>query len=163
MSRDLSSYAALKCSNRNYYNLSNWQGLQCVTLQFLICGITNLFSREKKYEKCYLFSSGKLNQVHPPVLCTCKTLLFSNENTDFCSSFNKKFLDVLNKHTLLKKKRVTANHASYVSKSMRKVAMRRSQLENLYFKKRIDESAEAFKKQKNYCSRLYKKERKKIL
>ena len=46
---------------------------------------------------------------------------------------------------------------------MRKAIMRRSYLENIYFKKRTDKSVRAYKKQKNYCSRLYKKERKKFL
>ena len=41
--------------------------------------------------------------------------------------------------------------------------MRRSKLENVYFKKQTNESLKAYKKQKNYCSKLYKKEREKIL
>ena len=40
--------------------------------------------------------------------------------------------------------------------------MRRSYLEKAYFKDRIENSLRAFKKQKKFCSRLYKKERKKI-
>ena len=61
--------------------------------------------------------------------------VFSKENIDFCSKFNQTFSNVLNKHAPLKKKRLSANHASYVSKSMRKTTMRRSYLENVYFKK----------------------------
>ena len=38
--------------------------------------------------------------------------------------------------------------------------MKRSQLEKIYFKKRTQESFKKYKKQKNYCSRLYKRERK---
>ena len=40
--------------------------------------------------------------------------------------------------------------------------MRSSYLENVYFKKRTDKSLRVYKKQKNYCSRLYRKERKKF-
>ena len=40
--------------------------------------------------------------------------------------------------------------------------MRRFHLENVYFKKRMSKSLRAYKKQKSYCSRLYKKERKKF-
>ena len=40
--------------------------------------------------------------------------------------------------------------------------MRRSYLENKYLKKKTDQYLRAYKKQKNYCSRLYKKERKKF-
>ena len=43
---------------------------------------------------------------------------------------------------------------------MRKDIMRRSYLENVYFKKRTNKFLRAYKKQNNYCSRLYKKERK---
>ena len=38
--------------------------------------------------------------------------------------------------------------------------MRRSNLQTTYFKKRTPESLKKYKKQKNYCSKLYKKERK---
>ena len=55
-----------------------------------------------------------------------------------------------------------ANHSSYVSKPLRKAIMRRSYLEKIYFKKRTVDSLTKYKKQKNYCSRLYKKERKKF-
>ena len=85
---------------------------------------------------------------------------FSKENIDSCNIFNQTFLNVLNKHIPLKKKQFRANHDSYVSKSMRKATMRRSYLENVYLKKREGKSLRAYKKQKNCCSRVYKKERK---
>ena len=53
-----------------------------------------------------------------------------------------------------------ANHASYISKPLRKAIMKRSYLENLYFKRLTDHSLRNYKKQKSYCDRLYKKERK---
>ena len=76
---------------------------------------------------------------------------------DFCSKFNQPFLNVL------KKKHLRANHPSYVPKSMRKAMVRRSYLENVFFKKRTDNALRAYKKQKYYCRRFYKKERKKFL
>ena len=39
--------------------------------------------------------------------------------------------------------------------------MKRSYLEKVYFKKKTPDSLKKIKKQNNYCSRLYKKERKK--
>ena len=45
---------------------------------------------------------------------------------------------------------------------MRKAIRKRSYLENFYFKQRTNKSLRAYKNQKNYCSRLYKKERKKL-
>ena len=62
-------------------------------------------------------------------------LVFSKQNIYSCSKFNQTFLNVLNKHVPLKKKQLRADHASHVSNSMRKAIMRRSYLENNYFKK----------------------------
>ena len=67
----------------------------------------------------------------------------------------------MNKRAPLKKKVLRANHAPYVTKALRKAIMKRSYLEKLYFKKKTTESLKKYKKHKNFCSRLYKKERKK--
>ena len=47
------------------------------------------------------------------------------ENIDNCTKFDEKFLEVLDKHAPLKKKLLRTNHASYVSKALRKAIMRR--------------------------------------
>ena len=83
--------------------------------------------------------------------------VFSKENIDSCSKFNQTFLNVLNKHAPLKKKQLRANHASYMSKSMRKAITRRSYLENVYFKKRTGNSLRAYKKQKIIVAGFTKK------
>ena len=64
-------------------------------------------------------------------LCTS---LSSKTELDY-SSFAENFLGVLNKHAPLKKKVHRANHAPYVTKALKKAIMKRSYLENLYFKK----------------------------
>ena len=56
---------------------------------------------------------------------------------------------------------IRANHVPYMSKILRKAIMRRSALENKYRKNSSDENLKKYKKHKSYCSRLYKKERKK--
>ena len=61
-----------------------------------------------------------------------------------------------------KKKVLTPNHSSYISKRLRNTIMRRSYFEKKRFEKRTDQSLRDYKKQKNYRSRLYKKEREKI-
>ena len=50
-----------------------------------------------------------------------------------------------------------ANYVPYITKALRKTIMKRSYLENLYFKKRTPESMKKYKKQKNFCSKLYEK------
>ena len=60
---------------------------------------------------------------------------FSREYVDSCSKLDEIFLKVLNRHAPLKKKMLRANHGPYVSKALRKAIMKRSRLENTYFKK----------------------------
>ena len=86
---------------------------------------------------------------------------FAHEKIESCIKFDEVFMKVLNRHAPLKKKILRANHSSYMSKALRKAIMRRSYLEKKYLKK-ADQSLRAYKKQKNYFSRLYKNERKKF-
>ena len=74
--------------------------------------------------------------------------------------FEEIFINVLNKHAPLKKKFLRANHVPYMTKTLRKAIMRRSQLQTKYFKNKSQKDYLAFKKQRNFCSKLYKKERK---
>ena len=74
--------------------------------------------------------------------------------------FEKSYLEVLDNHAPIKKKTVRANHATYMSKVLRKAITRRSNLENKYLKNRTPENKLVYRRQKNYCSRLYKKESK---
>ena len=77
--------------------------------------------------------------------------------------FDKTFIEILSKHAPVKKKLVRANQAPYKTKALRKAIMRRSELETKYFKLKTNDTLKAYKKQKNYCSRLYKKEKKSSL
>ena len=88
------------------------------------------------------------------------SLKLTNECVNNYSSFENIFLDTLNQHAPVKKKLLRANHALYVTKSLRKAIMRRSNLQTKYFKTRTPESLKKYRKQKYYCSRLYKKEHK---
>ena len=75
-------------------------------------------------------------------------------------SFERAFLEVLSHHAPWKQKVLRANHKPYVTKQLRKAIMDRSYLENKYYKYRTPVLWQAYKKQKNYCNRLYKRERK---
>ena len=92
-----------------------------------------------------------------------KNELYSHaDNINKYQQFESVFLNVLERHAPLKKKTVRANEAPYTSKAARKAIATRSRLENKFHRKRTEDSKRAFKKQKNDCSRLYKKERKKF-
>ena len=74
-------------------------------------------------------------------------------------SFETTFIEMLNKHAPLRKKFLRANHAPYIAKTLRKAIMRRSQLETKYLKTKIQTDLKLYKKHKNFCSKLYKRER----
>ena len=52
-------------------------------------------------------------------------------------SFETTFLEVLNKHAPLRKKVLRANHAPYITKTLRKAIMHRSQLVTKYLKTKL--------------------------
>ena len=80
---------------------------------------------------------------------------------NYYSSFDQAFLQVMNKHAPLKVKKIRANHAPYMTKALRKAIMKRSELETKYHKSKCKDDGVNYRKQKNYCSKLYKKERRK--
>ena len=83
----------------------------------------------------------------------------AKEKIKSCTKFDEMFLQILNKHSPLESKLLYINHTSHISKPLRKAIIKRFYPENLYFKKRRDNSLRNYKKQNNYCSTLYKKER----
>ena len=102
--------------------------------------VSSVLKRQITYRDYEKFDSLKFNNELKNVLTI--------ENIDNCIKFDGKFLEVLDKHAPLKRKLLTANHASYVSKGLRKAIIRRSYLEKVYFKNRTENSLRAFKKLK---------------
>ena len=74
--------------------------------------------------------------------------------------FENIFLSTLNLHAPFKKKFIRANHAPYMTKSLRKAIMRRSQLLTKYRKSKDKSDHARYKKQRNYVSKMYKREKK---
>ena len=100
------------------------------------------FSKSKTKEIIYR-NFKKFNEEHFNQELRGK---LSTEMVDNYSSFENVFIDVLNRHAPIKKKVIRANHAPYVTKALRKAIMKRCQLENIYFKKRTQESLKKYKK-----------------
>ena len=65
--------------------------------------------------------------------------------------FEKVFLDVIDKHGPLKEKVVRANHAPFITKTLRKAHVKQSYLEKVYFKKK---NSRFFNKIKKNPSRI---------
>ena len=81
--------------------------------------------------------------------------------TDY-NSFEEKYLTILNEFAPLKEKTIRASEAPYMTKALRKAIMTRSRLQHNFFRDKTDERKRDFKRQRNYCNRLYQKERKRF-
>ena len=77
--------------------------------------------------------------------------------------FEQAFLSILDRHAPQKSKVLRANSKPYVNKEMRKAIMHRSKLQNKLYKNYTPENLSAYRQQKNYYNRLYKKTRKEYL
>ena len=80
-----------------------------------------------------------------------------NQQINEYKHFEQIFLEILNIHAPIKKKLLRANHVPYMTKAI----MKRSELESKYVKNKTSENLKSYKKQRNFCSKLCKKERKK--
>ena len=69
----------------------------------------------------------------------------------------------MNIHAPIKRRLLRANHGPYMTMALRKAIMKWSELESKYLKNKTSENVKSYKKQINFCSKLDKKERKKIL
>ena len=74
-------------------------------------------------------------------------------------NFEEKFFSLLNLHAPMKQKIVRANHKPYMTKTLRKAMMKRSELETKYYKLKSEVDHRKFKKQRSLCSKLYKEKR----
>ena len=84
-----------------------------------------------------------------------------NQQINEYQHFKQIFLEVLNAHAPIKRKLLTANHVPYMTKTLRKAIMKTSELEGKYVKNETNENLKSYKKQMSFCSKLYKKVRKK--
>ena len=88
-------------------------------------------------------------------------VVFSSGCDDY-DTFESMFLSTLNLHAPLKKKVIRSNQTPYMTKALRKAMMKRQELQTKYFKSKSVEDLKNFRKQNNYASRLYKKEKKRF-
>ena len=86
-----------------------------------------------------------------------------NQQINEYKHFEQIFLEILSIHPPIKKKLLRANHFPYRTKSLRKAIIKRSGPVSKYVKNKTSENLTSYKNQRNFCSKLYKKERKKIL
>ena len=83
---------------------------------------------------------------------------FTTTDIDY-SSFQNCFGKVLDKHALIKRKYARGNDGPFMNRVRRKAIMLRSRLKNKYNKSGTAEHWEAFRRQRNLCVKLFRKEK----
>ena len=68
-------------------------------------------------------------------------------------------MDLINTHAPVTTKKVLANNHQFMTKSLKKAIMTRSRLKNAYLKTRNSKDWENYKKQRNICKNLLKKQK----
>ena len=74
--------------------------------------------------------------------------------------FENIFMDIFDKHAPIKYKYLRANDAPFMNKELRKEVMLRSKLKNIHNKDKSAASNRAYKRQRNLCTKLFRKAKK---
>ena len=85
---------------------------------------------------------------------------FDVKNTSY-ELFESTVVDLLNKHAPMKEKFVRANNGPYMNKILSKAFMTRSRLRNKFLKNPNDQYRNVYKKYRNYCVNLLRREKEK--
>ena len=67
------------------------------------------------------------------------------------------FKTIVDQHTLLKTEFIRGTHAPFINKALSKAIMHKSELHNMHKKLKMKESWEAFKRQRNKCVSIKRK------
>ena len=107
-----------------------------------------------KYRNYKGFNQGQFNHALRQQLNATE-----GAGTDY-EKFEEAFMQQLNKHAPIKEKIIRANNAPFMNKKLSKVVMTRSRLRNKYTKNPTKENEINYKKHRNYCVNLFKREKK---
>ena len=77
------------------------------------------------------------------------------------STFQQKFMNLLNSGAKIKTKHVRANNAPYMNKKLTKAIMNRSRYRNSFLKNPSKENKQIYNQHRNYCVNLLRREKKK--
>ena len=105
--------------------------------------------RDYKYYNVDVFCSELLEELHKV-----------NSGTIGCSTFELVCVGVLNWHDPLMEKYMRANNFPFMNKTLSKAVMNRSRLRYKFLKNPTNENKANYSKYRNYCTGLFRKEKK---
>ena len=86
----------------------------------------------------------------------------TNLNATDLEGFMKTVFYIFNKHAPIERKLICANEATFMTKDLHKVIMKRSKLSNKFLKSRNLSDMKNYTSQRNLCTKLLKKHQKNL-
>ena len=83
----------------------------------------------------------------------------NKDNTNF-DRYKEILIKILDKHAPVKQKYIRANQVPYMNKNLQKAVMKRTNLRNKYLKNKTESNKIAYNQQRNFCVKLFRKEKK---
>ena len=121
--------------------------------------VLKMFFRKQKHETVFFRNYKKFDNSAFREALNRELLKYDLNNIEH-DTFQEIIVSLLNVYAPLKKKYLRANHASFVTKELRKATMLRTRLRNIYLKQRTETTKVAYNRQRNKCVSILKKSKK---
>ena len=118
-----------------------------------------MFFGKQKHETVFFRNYKKFDISTFREALNRELLKYDLNNIEY-DTFQEIIVSLLNAYAPLKKKYLRANHASFVTKELRKAIMLRTRLRNIYLKQRTETTKVAYNQQRNKCVSILKKSKK---
>ena len=118
-----------------------------------------MFFSKQKHETVFFRNYKKFDNSAFREALNRELLKYDLNNIEY-DTFQEIIVSLLNVYAPLKKKYLRANHASFVTKELRKAIMLRTRLRNIYLKQRTETTKVAYNRQRNKCVSILKKSKK---
>ena len=115
--------------------------------------VLKMFFMKQQHETIFYRNCKKFDNLKFKEALNRELMKHGLNNIDY-ENFHEIVLSILNAHAPLKKKHVRANHASFMTKEIRKAVMKRAKLIKVYLKKRTEATKAAYNYQRNICISL---------
>ena len=122
--------------------------------------VLKMFFNKQKHETVFFRNYKKIDNSAIREALNRELLKYDLNNIEY-DTFQEIIVSLLTVYVPLKKKYLRANHASFVTKELRKAIMLRTRLRNIYLKQRTETTKVAYNQQRNSkCVSILKKSKK---
>ena len=118
-----------------------------------------MFFSKQKHETVFFRNYKKFDNSAFREALNRELLKYDLNNIEY-DTFQEIIVSLLNVYASLKQKYLRANHASFVTKELRKAIMLRTRLRNIYLKQGTETTKVAYNQQRNKCVSILKKSKK---